>query len=123
MNETALRPILIVDDDEAILSSVELFLVDEGYLTVVAHNGREALELATSASPCLIILDMKMPEMDGRAFAAAYRKEVTAPVPIIVMTASRDSERRATEINADGFISKPFDLNHLLDLVHHHVGV
>ncbi|HEU0026080.1 MAG TPA: response regulator [Ktedonobacterales bacterium] len=125
MNATALRPILIVDDDEAILSSMELALSDEGYPVVVARNGRDALELARSASPRLILLDMKMPVMDGWAFAEAYRSQESqggARAPIIAMTAAHDSERQAAEVAVDGYIAKPFDLNELLDLILRYSG-
>lgn len=112
------RPILVVDDDEVILSSVELVLVDEGYQVVAARNGEEALELAKACTPRLILLDMKMPMMDGWAFIAAYRARSGPHAPIIIMTAAHDPQSRAAEIAADGVLAKPFDLDQLLDLVH-----
>jgi len=114
------RPILVVDDDEVILSTLALFLADEGYVVVVAGNGQEALERAEREHPRLILLDMKMPVMDGWAFAAAYRERPGPHAPIIVMTAARDARGRAAEIAADGFLAKPFDLDRLLDLVRQH---
>lgn len=114
------RPILVVDDDEVILSTLALFLADEGYVVEVAGNGQEALERAEREHPRLILLDMKMPVMDGWAFAAAYRERPGPHAPIIVMTAARDARGRAAEIAADGFLAKPFDLDRLLDLVRQH---
>lgn len=111
------RPILVVDDDEIILSTLALFLADEGYAVVAASNGKEALEHAERQHPRLILLDMKMPVMDGWAFAVAYRGRPGPHAPIIVMTAARDARSRAAEIAADGFLAKPFDLDRLLDLV------
>ena len=125
MDNSAPRPILIVDDDEAILSSMELALSDEGYTVIVARNGRDALELARSASLRLILLDMKMPVMDGWAFAEAYRQQARpgAPrAPIVAMTAAHESERQTAEVAADGYIAKPFDLNDLLELVLRYAG-
>jgi CheY-like chemotaxis protein len=110
-------PILLVDDDESILTTVELLLAEEGYAVVVAANGREALQRIAAQRPCLILLDMKMPVMDGWAFAAAYHKLPGPHAPIVVMTAAHDSQQRAAEIRADGVIAKPFDVIHLLDLV------
>jgi two-component system, chemotaxis family, chemotaxis protein CheY len=115
-------PILLVDDDESILSTVEFLLTDEGYPVMVAANGSEALARAAARTPCLILLDMKMPVMDGWAFAAAYRDSPGPHAPIIVMTAAHDSHQRAAEIAADGVIAKPFDVNHLLDLVRKYVA-
>ncbi len=115
-------PILLVDDDETILSTVEFLLTDEGYAVVVAANGREALTQIATQAPCLILLDMKMPVMDGWAFAAAYRGSPGPHAPIIVMTAAHDARQRAAEVVADDVIAKPFDVNHLLDLVRKYVA-
>lgn len=116
------RPVLVVDDDELISSAVEFILVDEGYPVMVARNGQEALECAEKRHPSVILLDMKMPVMDGWAFAATYRARPGPHAPIIVMTAAHDSRHRAAEISAEGYISKPFDLDHLLDLVSHYAS-
>jgi two-component system, chemotaxis family, chemotaxis protein CheY len=112
------RPILIVDDDEVILSSVALVLVEEAYQVISAMNGKEALELTSTRSPRLILLDMKMPVMDGWAFAAAYRQQPGPHAPIVIMTAAHDWESRAAEISADGCLAKPFDIDDLLEVVH-----
>lgn len=111
------RPVLVVDDDDTIAMTLESFLVEEGYKVMVAHNGKEALERAEASSPAVILLDMKMPVMDGWAFASAYRQQDGPHAPIIVMTAAHDSRQRASEIAADGFIPKPFDLDELLALM------
>ena len=69
------RPILVVDDDEAILSAVESTLADEGYPVVTAPDGAAALDVVERQQPTAILLDMKMPVMDGWAFARAYRQQ------------------------------------------------
>src|SRR5690242_7888415 len=69
------RPILVVDDDETIAMTIESFLTEEGYTVMVAQNGKEALERAEESPPAVILLDMKMPVMDGWAFASAYRQQ------------------------------------------------
>ena len=111
------RLILVVEDDEAILRSVEQILTDEGYAVALAFNGRDALEQVRVSAPRLILLDMKMPVMDGWAFAAAYRQLPGPHAPIVALTAAHDSRARAAEIAAAGYIAKPFDLDKLLDLV------
>ncbi len=117
MTRTDQRPILVVDDDEIILSTLALCLEDEGYAVVAASNGKEALQRVEREHPRLILLDMKMPVMDGWAFAAAYRERPGPHAPIIVMTAAQDARSRPAEIAADGCLAKPFDLDRLLDLV------
>ncbi len=113
-------PILVVEDDDVILQTLEFVLVEEGYTVAVAANGKEALERVEEQPPRLILLDMKMPVMDGWAFAMAYRALPGPHAPLIVMTAARDTRSRAADIGADAYIAKPFDLDTLLDLVHRH---
>ena len=100
-----------------ILSTVEFILADEGYPVAVAMNGEEALERVEQDPPRLILLDLKMPVMDGWGFAAHYRQRPGPHAPIVVMTAAHDSRGRAAEIGADGYISKPFDGENLLAIV------
>lgn len=113
------RPILVVEDDEVILSTIEFLLTEEGYAVTLASNGKEALERVVQHPPCLILLDMKMPVMDGWDFAAAYQQLPGPHAPILVMTAAKDSRSRAAEVAAAGYISKPFDIDQLLELVCH----
>lgn len=117
MSDTACQPILVVDDDEVILESVGYVLTDEGYDVAMAANGNEALERVEQYPLSLILLDMRMPVMDGWAFAAAYRERPGPHAPILVMTAAQNSRSRAAEIGADGYLAKPFDVDQLLDLV------
>src|SRR5919198_3303048 len=111
------RPILVVDDDELILNSVESTLADEGYPVVTATDGAAALDVVERQLPALILLDMKMPILDGWAFAKAYREQPGPRAPIVVMTAAADAARRAADIGAEGYLAKPFDLEDLLTLV------
>lgn len=111
------QPILVVDDDDTIATIIESFLTEEGYPVVVARNGKEALARAEESPPSVILLDMKMPVMDGWTFAANYRQQAGPHAPIVVMTAAHDSRQRAREIAADDFLAKPFDLDDLLSLV------
>ena len=110
------RFILIVDDDAAIRSTVSEILELEGFTVETAANGSEALITIHRQLPRLIILDMRMPVMDGWVFARTLRKEGVS-VPILVMTAAQNARRWAEEIGADAFIAKPFDLEELLRAV------
>jgi CheY-like chemotaxis protein len=111
--------ILVIEDDEDILLTLETFLEGEGYRVQAAANGREALEAieARGQLPALILLDMRMPELDGWQFAAAFREKYGGAAPIVVMSAAADTAQRAQEIGATGWLSKPFDLSALLEVL------
>lgn len=107
------RPILVVDDDPGILSAVSDALSGEGYAVETAINGAAALDKLDTVSPGLILLDMRMPVMDGWKFASALRSRGLS-VPILVMTAAANAAGWAREIEADGYLAKPFDVGDLL---------
>ena len=109
-------PILVVDDDPSILTTVSEILDLEGYPVQTATNGAEALRAVERARPSLVLLDMRMPVLDGWGFARALQ-ERGLKLPILVMTAAQNARRWAEEIGADGHIAKPFDLPDLLDAV------
>lgn len=110
------RPILIVDDDPAILATVAEFLDMEGYAVATAQNGAEALDCVEHAAPALVLLDMRMPVLDGWGFTRELRQRGHT-VPIVVMTAAQDTRRWAEEVGAAGYVAKPFDLIDLLTTV------
>jgi CheY-like chemotaxis protein len=112
--------ILVVDDDKDVRDLIAIVLSSGGYDVRTAQHGADALDLARQAPPGLILLDMRMPIMDGWEFARVYRAEPGPHAPIIVLTAARDVATRAAEINADGYLGKPFDVVELLDLVARH---
>ena len=113
------RPILVVDDDVEILAMLRDFLEGEGLTVRTATNGAEALDIVDTVAPALILLDMRMPVLDGWGFAARLR-ERHAGYPIVVMTAAENARRWADEIGANGYIAKPFDVNELLQLIERH---
>lgn len=109
-------PILIVDDDSAILETVAEILSDEGYTVVTARNGVEGLAAIERDVPALVLLDRWMPLLDGQGFWEALRRR-GVDVPVIAMTAAQDAERWAHELQAVGVLPKPFKLPLLLSLV------
>jgi len=115
MSDAAAR-ILVVDDVPENVRLLEAVLEANGYDVVSATDGRGALELATSAAPDLVLLDVMMPELDGHAVCRQLRQqEETAVLPVIMLTASEGSEKRtAIEAGADDFIPKPFNRDELL---------
>lgn len=109
-------PILVIDDDPSILSTVTDILEFEGFPVVTAPNGAEGLRCLAEITPSLVLLDMRMPVLDGWEFAHELRRRGIA-LPIVVMTAAQDARRWAQEIGANGYLSKPFDLVELIDTV------
>jgi len=119
--------ILVVDDEPDIRTFVRLALEDEGYQVVTAANGREALEALRTIEPGLILLDLRMPGMDGSEFVEAYHCRAAqesppaVPAPIIVLTASRVPEDEPGAVGATGVLRKPFAVAQLLERVAQHV--
>ena len=113
--ETPKKTILIVDDERDILVTLKEFLEVEGYRVLVAENGFDALKILDQGEiPNLILLDMKMPIMNGWAFAIEFLNRHDHLSPIVVITAAGNAEQRARDIGAIGWVEKPFDLNQLL---------
>ena len=107
--EPALYHILICDDDRDIVSALEIYLAGEGYHTLSAYNGQEALDLAEKNEIHLILMDVMMPVLDGIRATAKLRE--TTNVPIILLTAkSEDTDKiLGLNIGADDYITKPFN--------------
>jgi len=108
--------ILVVDDVPENVRLLEAVLEAQGYEVVAATDGNAALELAVSAEPDLVLLDVMMPPPDGLAVCRRLReREETAVLPVIMLTASVGSEKTtAIEAGADDFIPKPFNRDELL---------
>jgi len=105
-----MHTILICDDDRDIVSALDIYLTSEGFQTVKAYNGREALRAVEQHEIHLILMDVMMPELDGIRTTAKLREE--SNVPIILLTAkSEDADKiLGLNIGADDYITKPFNL-------------
>ena len=108
--------ILVVDDDPDIRESLREVLEDEGYTVNTVGNGREALDyLHRSPHPCVILLDLMMPVMDGWQFRREQKQDPTiATIPLIVITATG---KRPVLIDADELVMKPLDLGRLFEAI------
>ncbi len=109
--------ILVVDDEESIRSFVEVALMEEGYNVTSVSNGQRALDVIKDRPPQLILLDMRMPLMDGWEFASQYHAASGPHAPIVALTAARDDSQRDSQIEAAAFLAKPFNLDDLFTLV------
>jgi CheY-like chemotaxis protein len=107
---------LVVDDDESIREFLRMALTDHGFEVVTAHDGAAALAAIEVAAPDVIFLDMRMPGMDGWTFARHYREAPGPHAPIVLLTAARDAGAFASQVQADAFLAKPFELKALLRL-------
>jgi CheY-like chemotaxis protein len=101
--------ILIVEDDPDLRELLELILTSKGFEVRCCANGRDALESLERRRPDLILLDMKMPVMDGWEFCRALAERGGTHPPIVVVTAAPAPAERAAEVNAQGWLEKPFE--------------
>ncbi len=108
--------VLVVDDEPDIRATVSAMLEIEGYDVAEAANGVDALQAIEGHPPDVILLDMRMPVMDGWGFAAELRRRGHS-TPIVVMTAARDAAHWAAEIAAAAFVAKPFGFDDLITAV------
>jgi two-component system chemotaxis response regulator CheY len=109
--------ILIVDDDESIRQIVRMCLTDEGYEVFEAPNGQAALNRLAAAQPDLILLDLRMPVMDGWEFARQYGRLPGPHAPIVAFVAALNADTESADLEPAGIIAKPFDLDDLLETV------
>ena len=108
--------ILVVDDEPTLRTILVEVLVDEGYTVVTARDGQEALEVFARDAPDLVLMDVMMPRMDGRAAFRAMREHAHGNgLPVILMSAMAEPADLDPEISA--FLRKPLDLDHLLTLI------
>lgn len=121
-----MRKILIVDDEPYILNILDFSLDAEGYTVLQAPDGDEALRLAAAQHPDLIILDVMMPRLDGFETCRRLKADAgTKDIPVVMLTArnSRADRDKGDRAGADGYMTKPFSPQRLLDVVQEYLGV
>jgi CheY-like chemotaxis protein len=120
------KKVLIVDDDEKNLKLLRMLIQDAGYETIEAENGKEAVTLAKEHIPDLILMDNRMPVMDGITAAKILKAgPSTANIPIIATTASAmkgDRERILLEARFDDYVAKPIDVKSFINMVRKYMG-
>lgn len=119
------RVVMIVEDDPDVRQILDALVSDEGFGTVTAANGRDALDcLATlkgATLPCVILLDMMMPIVDGWQFRAAQQRDPQlAAIPVVVLSAHEDAGVAAAQMACAGYLKKPVDFTRLLTLIRDH---
>lgn len=119
MTKTDPNRILVVDDDpvERILLRK---ILSKNYIVTEASNGKEALDLARSEKPALILMDIMMPEIDGYSACCMIRRDpLTTEIPVVMLTGLKSelNVRLADEMGASGYLTKPFNQQELLDII------
>ena len=112
------KKILLVDDEPDLVDIVSYELRAEGYIVAKARNGKDAMLQIKVGLPDMIILDINMPEMDGVDFFAKLKgNKATQKIPILIFTASGNLEQHFKTLKVEGFISKPFKMEEVLEKV------
>ncbi len=108
------KKILIVDDEKPIVEILKFNLEKEGFSTVMAYDGEEAIKIALSVKPSLILLDLMLPKIDGFNVCKEIRKSLTCP--IIMLTAKEEVVDKiiGLELGADDYITKPFSVREVI---------
>lgn len=114
--------VLVVDDDADIRESIGDILEMRGYKVSRAANGREALELLKdTAPPCVILLDLMMPVLNGWEFCEQQRRdERLKDVPVVVISGDGSTDQKAARIGVTEYLRKPLELQAILEVVRRH---
>lgn len=108
--------VLVVDDDPLIQATLSEILQELGYSVATAGSALEAVRAVARSAPSVVLLDVRMPGLDGLQFARSLRERDVA-TKILLMTGFRGGHQYADEIRADGYIEKPFDIEELQKLI------
>jgi len=106
--------ILIVEDDHTLLDVLKYNLVKEGYNVTSATDGLQALNVARSEKPDLVVLDIMLPKLDGFEVCRILRREMTTPILMLTAKASETDKVVGLELGADDYMTKPFSMREFL---------
>lgn len=117
------KKVLICDDDEDILELMKIMLEDSGYDVSTSTSGKGIQEQSKKFRPDVLILDLWMPEVDGKDVTHLLKaNRETKNIPIVVVSALTNCEKMAKEIGADDFLPKPFNMEDLIKKVKKHTN-
>lgn len=100
--------ILIVDDEPQISAVISAYLTNSGYRTVIAQNGKSAIDLFREKNPAMILLDLNLPGKDGLEVCQTVRQESEVPIIMVTARAEETDKLVGLELGADDYIVKPF---------------
>lgn len=122
---------LVVDDDPQTIHFLRTILEEDGYYVIAAENGRQALELASIKKPNIVLLDMKLPDIDGLTVCTSLRELISVPIIMVTAYSKLEETVRALDVGADDYMTKPLEpkellarmranLRRVLSLAHYH---
>lgn len=112
--------VLVVDDEPDVVQLLSVRLTNDGYEVFKAYSGKEALDIARTKNPDLVILDIMMPGLDGSRTAAMLKEDpATKDIPVIFLTClfTKEDEQKGTLHHGTYFVAKPYDGKRLLDVI------
>ena len=116
------KHIFVVDDDEAILDVLKIILEESGYKITIISDGRDLLNKINTQKPDLILLHIWLAGLDGEQITKQFKSDSKiAGIPIILISANNRGRQIAVQSGADGFIAKPFEIEHLVQTVKKHL--
>ena len=115
--------VMIVEDDDDIREMLKIILENQGYGVMTAVDGVNACEHITAGyRPSLILLDLRMPRMDGEEFIVQLRSGPAADIPVVVMSGNKIKEEDLQRMKSDGMLIKPIELDDILSVVQKFTG-
>lgn len=120
------KTVLIADDEVDIVETVKFMLESEGFDVLTAFDGEEALKIARTAIPDIILLDVMMPKINGYKVSRLLKFDKKFQnIPILMITARSQEEDRSIgeETGADEYITKPFEISEVIDLINKYLQV
>ena len=113
--------VLLVDDNDDVRDGLTQLIRAEGYAVETARNGREALRVLATVHPCIILLDLHMPDMSGYDFRQAQLADgVLRDIPVVVYSAAHDVREQSQRMTATAYAEKPIEIARLMQLIRTH---
>jgi DNA-binding response OmpR family regulator len=119
------KKILVIEDEEVCVKLLDLVVDKDAYAIIIARDGEEGIAKAKNEKPDLILLDIMLPKVNGYDVAKALRSEqggVDAPIVVISARAGEQGRERALELGCQEFISKPFRVSQVRDVIDRYLG-
>ena len=114
--------VLVIDDDDELAEVLRQALRESGYAVATVRHGAAALDLIGQIQPDLILLDLRMPIMDGWSFVTQYRRIGKSAGRIVLVSGHPDVREISQRLGADAYVGKPFELTQLLSTVEQQLG-
>ncbi|MCF6096293.1 response regulator YycF [Thermovorax subterraneus] len=108
------QKILVVDDEKPIVDILKYNLVKEGYEVLAAYDGDEAVEVAFSENPDLVLLDIMLPRQDGFSVCRKLREKLACPIIMLTAKGEEVDKVLGLELGADDYVTKPFSMRELM---------